>query len=79
MLAADDDQRAEHFGQRRGMAFVSHRLQEVLENCDRVVVLRDGQTVTEAATQALSVLDIEKMLVGQDFSGDRFRVDDNHL
>ena len=32
---------------RASIVFISHRLQEVLENCDRIVVLKDGKNVTE--------------------------------
>jgi ribose transport system ATP-binding protein len=53
--------------------FISHRLQEVLDNCDRIVILKDGQNVTEMPTKGLEISEVEKLMVGHDFSGDRFR------
>ncbi|WP_176081021.1 sugar ABC transporter ATP-binding protein [Paraburkholderia tropica] len=58
---------------RASMILISHRLQEVLENCDRIVVLKDGRNVTEMPTSGLDIGDVEKLLVGHDFAGDRFR------
>lgn len=58
---------------RASIVFISHRLQEVLENCDRIVVLKDGENVTQMPAGGLKVADVEKLLVGHEFSGDRFR------
>jgi ribose transport system ATP-binding protein len=58
---------------RASMILISHRLQEVLENCDRIVVLKDGQNVTEMPTTGLDMEEVEKLLVGRDYSNDRFR------
>ncbi len=56
--------------------FISHRLQEVLENCDRIVILKDGKNVTDMPTAGLQTSDVEKLMVGHEFSGDRFREDE---
>ncbi|RKP47803.1 sugar ABC transporter ATP-binding protein [Pararobbsia silviterrae] len=61
---------------RASIILISHRLQEVLENCDRVVVLKDGVNVTETRTEGLAIAEVEKLLVGNDYSGDRFRESD---
>lgn len=58
---------------RASIILISHRLQEVLENCDRIAILKDGLNVTEMATVGLKISEVEKLLVGHDFSGDRFR------
>jgi len=58
---------------RMSIIFISHRLQEVLENCDRLHVLKDGENVTQMPAAGMQVADIEKLLVGSEFSGDRFR------
>ncbi len=46
--------------------FVSHRLDEVKEICDRLTVLRDGQLVGSAAVADVSIEDIIRMMVGRD-------------
>ena len=58
---------------RASIVFISHRLQEVLENCDRIIVLKDGENVTQMPAAGLQVGDVEQLLVGHEFSGDRFR------
>ena len=58
---------------RASIVLISHRLQEVLENCDRIVVLKDGQNVTEMPTKGVKTSDVERLMVGHEFSGDRFR------
>jgi ribose transport system ATP-binding protein len=58
---------------RASIILISHRLQEVLENCDRIVVLKDGQNVTEMPTKGVATSDVERLMVGHEFSFDRFR------
>jgi len=54
----------------RGIAlvYISHKLWEVAEICDRVVVLRDGELVHEAATEALSLEEMARRMVGRELS-----------
>jgi rhamnose transport system ATP-binding protein len=51
----------------RGVAvlFVSHRLDEVFELCDRATVLRDGKHVVTAATKDLTPADLIRHMVGR--------------
>jgi ribose transport system ATP-binding protein len=51
---------------------ISHRLQEVVENSDRVVILRDGRNVTEMPACDASIAEIERLMVGHTISEDRF-------
>jgi ribose transport system ATP-binding protein len=60
---------------RASIVFISHRVQEVLENCDRIVVLKDGKNVTEMAAAESRLLKIEQLMVGHSFSLDRFHQD----
>ncbi len=58
------------------IVFISHRLQEVIENCDRIVILKDGKKVTETAASATSLSKVEQLMVGHSFSADRFHEDE---
>ncbi len=46
--------------------FISHRLQEVIDVCDTVVVMRDGKIVKNVSTENLSIDQIAKWMVGRD-------------
>ena len=61
---------------RASIVFISHRIQEVLENCDRIVVLKDGKNVTEMPAGESRLLKIEQLMVGHSFSVDRFHQDE---
>jgi len=54
----------------RGVAvlFVSHRLEEVFQLCDRATVLRDGQHVVTAPTSELTASDLVRYMVGRSVS-----------
>ncbi|MEW5979581.1 MAG: ATP-binding cassette domain-containing protein [Acidobacteriota bacterium] len=56
--------------QQEGVAvvYVSHRLEEVLEICDRVTILRDGQTIETLATQGLTMDRMVSAMVGRSSS-----------
>jgi simple sugar transport system ATP-binding protein len=45
--------------------FISHRLHEVVDVADRVVVLRDGLAIKDAPVEGLSVRDIASWMVGR--------------
>ncbi|ORM65341.1 sugar ABC transporter ATP-binding protein [Pantoea rodasii] len=48
-----------------GVVFVSHRLQEVFEVCDRLVILKDGEQVSEGKVSEYSETRIHKLMVGR--------------
>ena len=48
-----------------GIIFISHRLEEVLEICDRVEVLRDGQNVGGLPASAATEDELIRMMVGR--------------
>ncbi|TYL54945.1 sugar ABC transporter ATP-binding protein [Nocardioides sp. BGMRC 2183] len=54
------------------VVFVSHRLDEVLDVCDRVAVLRSGQSVGEVQTEGAQPADLHKMMIGSTGSDDHY-------
>ena len=58
------------------IVLISHRLQEIVENCSRIVVLKDGKNVTEMSAAAAQLSKIEQLMVGHTFSADRFQEDE---
>ncbi|XVU30134.1 sugar ABC transporter ATP-binding protein [Actinoplanes sp. CA-054009] len=54
------------------VVFVSHRLDEVLTVCDRVVVLRGGQSVGEVATAGAVPRELHRMMIGSTGSDDHY-------
>ena len=46
--------------------FISHKLHEIKELCDRMTVLRDGQTMGTYSVSELSEQEISKLMVGRD-------------
>lgn len=45
--------------------FISHRLNEITEACDKIVVLRDGVVVVEKPTEGINVRQIAEWMVGR--------------
>ena len=56
---------------KRGIAiiFITHRLQEILAVCNRVVVMRDGVVVQDVPSGETDVQQITKWMVGREVSG----------
>lgn len=52
--------------------FVSHRLDEVLDVCDRVSVLRGGESVGEVATAGAAPAELHRMMIGSTGSDDHY-------
>ncbi|WP_183044340.1 ABC transporter ATP-binding protein [Pseudorhodoplanes sinuspersici] len=52
--------------QGRGVIFISHKLDEVLEICDDIVVLRDGEVTGRCTASGATKADIAQMMVGRD-------------
>ena len=55
--------------------YVSHRLQEIIELCDRVTVFRDGRRVSSLAKNELSQQRLVQEIVGQGFEPSAVRID----
>lgn len=48
------------------IVFISHKLNEVKEICDRITVLRSGKSIITESTANISEADISRMMVGHD-------------
>lgn len=53
------------------VVYISHRLEEVKEICDRATIMRDGQTIAQAMVADVSIDDIIRMMVGRELK-DKF-------
>jgi len=49
-----------------GIIFISHKLKEVMQICDRYTVLRDGKKVAEGAVSDVTTDDLARFMVGHD-------------
>ena len=47
-----------------GLVFISHKLKEVMQICDRYTILRDGNMVAEGAVSEVSTDDLARFMVG---------------
>lgn len=50
------------------IVFISHKLNEVMAVCDRVTVLRDGQSVATRAIQGCTERELAQLMVGREIS-----------
>ncbi|MGD2036536.1 MAG: ABC transporter ATP-binding protein [Desulfobacterales bacterium] len=50
----------------RSVVFISHKLNEVMDISDRIVVLRDGRVVAERQTGATNVRELANLMVGRE-------------
>jgi ABC-type uncharacterized transport system ATPase subunit len=55
--------------------FISHKLHEVLDICDRVTVLRDGKRVDSCDIEGCTKADLARMMVGREVTMKPYRVD----
>ena len=53
------------------IVYISHRMEEIFELCDRVTVLRDGTYIDTREVSQVTMDDIVKMMIGREI-GDRF-------
>jgi rhamnose transport system ATP-binding protein len=60
-----------------GLAFISHRMEEVFSICNRVVILRDGQVVGQREVAKTNVDEVLRLMVGRPRSEMYARVETN--
>lgn len=51
--------------------FITHRLQEILSVCDKVIVMRDGLVVSDVAAASTSVPEITRAMVGRSVTSEK--------
>ncbi len=58
---------------KRGIAviFITHRLNEILAVCDKVVTMRDGYVVNESPASDITVKEITQWMVGKSIGGEK--------
>ncbi|MFO1442424.1 sugar ABC transporter ATP-binding protein [Bacillus sp. Bva_UNVM-123] len=61
-----------------GIVYISHRMEEIFQICDRISVLRDGEFIGVKAIKDTSFDEIVKMMVGRQL-GERFPDRDNEI
>ncbi len=54
-----------------GIIYISHKMEEILQICDEITVMRDGANVATAPTSELSMEKIISLMVGRDLT-DRY-------
>lgn len=50
----------------RAITFVSHRLSEIFDICDRITIMRDGEKVGERMIRDTSIPEVVSLMVGRD-------------
>ncbi len=51
--------------------FISHRLQEIIQVCDSIIVLRDGEIVKDIPAKDVSIIQIAEWMVGRGMGGEK--------
>lgn len=58
-----------------GVVFISHRLDEIIEISDKIVVFKDGQCVCELTREEVNEAIIYEKMIGKNSSNEFYRVD----
>lgn len=59
----------------KAVVFISHDLQELIDTCDTLTVLRDGDLITTLDKGQMDEATIKKYMVGREMKGDYYRAD----
>ncbi len=59
----------------RAVLFISHDLDELMERCNTITVLRDGLIIDTLDREAMSVERMRSLMIGRELQGDYFRSD----
>lgn len=61
--------------QGKAVLFISHDLDEIMEKCDTLTVLRDGSIVANLTKEEFDANLIKKYMIGRELKGDYYRAD----
>lgn len=59
----------------KSMIIISHDLEETLEFCDSITVLRDGEVVDTVQTENITIDNLKQLMIGRKIEGDYYRTD----
>lgn len=59
----------------KSVLFISHDLSEIIEQCDSVTVLRDGQLVATLGKDQMEIHKIQYLMIGRNINEDYYRSD----
>lgn len=59
----------------RSILMITHDLDEMLQICDTISVLRDGEVIETKASDEYTISELQKMMIGREVSGDYYRND----
>ncbi len=59
----------------KAVVFISHDLEELMETCDTLTVLRDGNLITTMTREEMNEDDIKRHMVGREMTGKYYRND----
>lgn len=58
---------------RSTVIFISHRLEEVMEISDRIIIMKDGENISEIGKKDFDIKKIYKLMVGKDISNEYYK------
>ncbi len=59
----------------KAVVFISHDIDELMETCDTLTVLRDGKLITTLTKEQMNEDDIKRYMVGREMTEDYYRPD----
>lgn len=64
-------------GEGKAVIFISHDLEELMEHCDTMTVLRDGIVIDSIPKEQFDANTIKHLMVGREIKGNYYRVDED--
>jgi ribose transport system ATP-binding protein len=67
--------KVKEYSERASFLFISHRLSELIELCDRLYIFKDGKNIESLSTEHTSEADIHEYMVGRKRESEFYRED----